>query len=345
LGVPLINFSNTPRKIFSARKKIQVAFGIFALIGATTLGTTLAANISLNGGSNVEFGQGVAQTVACDDQITISPRANFDNSEEVSSHVFSSISLSAIDSTSDHCDGKDFIIKAYSNSGILDIFQSGGDSYSSVRVYDDGGDFFIVSDDLLDLEITSGENNSSDITNTSFTVNFSSPLASAEDVQRVTVESVDHVDTGLISYGGHLYQLVQNAVTWNAAYLDITDPVDGHCKYILNGRCGYFATITSNAERIAVLSNVGEGALWLGGSDIQDEGVWKWIDGPEYNVSISSLYENWSGGEPNNSGNEDALQTLPGAGGQWNDLSVNIQTLPYLIEYSSDFTARTNYLP
>ena len=343
----MIDFSKTIQKKTSSFKKIQFAVGTFALIGATTLGTTLAASINLNGG-DVEFGQGVVTATACDDDVTVTPFSTFINATGGGEHRLSSIQISAINSSSNRCDGKDFIIKAYSNSGILNIFESAGDSYSSVRVYDDAGSFFVVSEDMLDLEITNGVDNSSNISNTSFTVTFSSPLALAEDVQRITVES-ENGEAGLISYGGNLYQLVENPVTWNAAYLDITTPVDGQCKYRRNGRCGYFATITSDAERLAVISSVGDGGLWLGGSDIQSEGTWEWIDGPEFGVAISS-YQNWSEGEPNNSNNEDALQTYPGVEGRWNDLPVDDGYgpewfLPYLIEYSSNFTARTNRLP
>ena len=342
----MIDFSSTTQKKTSPFKKIQFAVGTFALIGATTLGTTLAASINLNGGGGrTEFGQGVATATACDDDITVTPFSTLINAPGGGEHRLSSIQISAINSSSNRCDGKDFIIKAYSNSGILNVFRSGEVSYSSVRVYDDAGSFFAVSEGVLDLEVTSGANNSSNITNTSFTVTFSSPLAPAENVKRITVESVNHVDTGVISYNGRWYQLVEPAASWQAAYLDITTPVDGKCKYIRYGRCGYFATITSDAERLAVISSVGTGALWLGGSDIQSEGAWKWIDGPEWGVAISS-YQNWSGGEPNDSGNnEDALQTYPGAQGGWNDLPVTGGPLPYLIEYSSNFTARTNRLP
>ena len=55
----------TPRK---ARLKINLA--IF-LIVTTALSTTLAANISLNGGQRKEFGQGIFQIKACDQWVGI----------------------------------------------------------------------------------------------------------------------------------------------------------------------------------------------------------------------------------------------------------------------------------
>ena len=343
--MPLIDFSpSQPRKRL-APKRLKAALGVAALLGASALGSTLASNISLNDGGNVEFGQGVARTVACDDSIVVTPMSTFINLENTTSHTFSGVQLSSIDSTSDHCDGKDFIIKAYSNSSQQDIFSNGGSFYDTLRVYDDGGSFSVVSDGSDVEEISDGDNNLGDLTQTSFTVTFISPIASAEDIEKITVESVDHVETGLITYGTHTYQLITNPLNWINAYSDIVTPISGNCKYRLNGQCGYFASITSDEERLAVIANVGDNALWLGGSDIESEGNWKWIDGPEFGSAFSAGYQNWSINEPNNQGDEDALQTIGGLAGRWNDLQWGNWSLPYLIEYSPDFTSRTNYLP
>lgn len=343
--MPLIDFSSLQPSGGNGPKRWKAALGVTVLLGVSVLGTTLASNISLNSGGNVEFGQGVAMTAACDDSIVVTPISTFINSENATSHTFSGVQLSTIDSTSEHCDGKDFIIKAYSNSSQQTIFSSGGTSYDTLRVYDNGGTFYVISDGSDYEEMSSNNDNSGDLSNTSFTVTFNTPIAAAEDIDKITVESVDHIETGLITYGNHSYQLIENAVSWIEAYQDITTPVGGQCKYRLNGKCGYFATITTDAERQAVIANVGDGELWLGGSDIEEEGSWKWIDGPEYGAFMSAYFQNWNDNEPNDSGsNEDALQTLSGLAGQWNDLPAFGFNLRYLIEYSPDFTSRVNYL-
>ena len=60
--------------------KYKAALGVSSVVGLFGIGSTLAANISLNGGGNVEFGQGVATTAACDeDGFTITPVTSFDN--------------------------------------------------------------------------------------------------------------------------------------------------------------------------------------------------------------------------------------------------------------------------
>ena len=77
------NNEDAPASKSPRAKKLKVAkaaVGIGTIASLTGLGSTLAANISLNGGSNVEFGQGVAQTAACDeDGFTITPVSYYDS--------------------------------------------------------------------------------------------------------------------------------------------------------------------------------------------------------------------------------------------------------------------------
>ena len=67
---------------FPSKKRLKVAksaIGIGGLAALTGLGSTFAANISLNNDAAVEFGQGVAQTAACDeDGFTITPVSYYD---------------------------------------------------------------------------------------------------------------------------------------------------------------------------------------------------------------------------------------------------------------------------
>jgi hypothetical protein len=66
-----------PAKKSKVRRNVLLAGSAVGLVG---IGSTLAANISLNGGNNVEFGQGVARTTACDeDGFTINPVTSYDS--------------------------------------------------------------------------------------------------------------------------------------------------------------------------------------------------------------------------------------------------------------------------
>lgn len=141
----------------------------------------------------------------------------------------------------------------------------------------------------------------------------------------------------------HYYEYVQDiGITWTDAKIQ----AESRTYY---GLQGYLATITSPDE--AKLSGEqAAGAGWIGGSDTETEGIWKWMTGPEKGTVFwtggitgsTTNYANWNNSEPNNLGNEDyAHITAPGVGinGSWNDLSNigelsgNYQPKGYIVEY------------
>jgi hypothetical protein len=68
----------------ASKLKYKVVVGVGGLAGLFGIGSTLAANISLNNGGAVEFGQGVAQTAACDDDgFTVTPITSYDNAHSM----------------------------------------------------------------------------------------------------------------------------------------------------------------------------------------------------------------------------------------------------------------------
>ena len=126
----LIDFEGSTSS--SSEKKRSSIRGLVAVAGfaaVPVLGSTLAANISLNSGP-IEFGQGVANATACDsDGITVTPRSSFANASSAGSFNLASISFTGIH---DNCTGDLFTINAYGNTEAvpLNIASIGATSFN-----------------------------------------------------------------------------------------------------------------------------------------------------------------------------------------------------------------------
>jgi hypothetical protein len=175
-------------------KTLRIALGAGAIAFVVAIASTLAANININSGP-VEFGQGVAQTTACDDAITLTPSSTFINLSDTSSaglFLFSGIQVSDIDSSVGKCQGKTLSIKAYGETETVAL-----DSYA-VYVGDTG---FTSGDGTI---TDSGIGTSS----SSFSLTFNSVSVSASDVYKITVESSERTNNAGIPW---------SAVTWQGS--------------------------------------------------------------------------------------------------------------------------------
>lgn len=129
---------------------------------------------------------------------------------------------------------------------------------------------------------------------------------------------------------GHAYEYIGQGLTWDAARA-------AALASTYNGQQGYLVTITSAEEQAFVYNSVTTAVAWAGGSDAAVEGTWVWIDGPEagtvfWQSGIGTLtYANWTGGEPNNLGNEDHLH-VNWSGDRWNDIP-GTNNYGYIVEY------------
>lgn len=152
---------------------------------------------------------------------------------------------------------------------------------------------------------------------------------------------------------GHYYEFVSSSgITWDQAKTD----AESRTLYGLNG---YLVTITSDSENTLITSMAG-GNGWIGASDADSEGIWKWVTGPEsgtqfwtgdtnaginstsnYGSSYNGQYSNWANSEPNNAdssrGGEDVAHFYYNGvnAGKWNDFAAtnNSAIAGYIVEY------------
>lgn len=152
---------------------LVVALGMF--------GSTFAANISINSGSSLEFGQGVLTAAACDSDITLTPTASFDNDASSPIFRFGGFSISGVGSD---CNGKTLTVRAYNNSD--DTALQIGTSSSSTAI----SSVVLAWSATPSLSSFSGTGLSlSTSTATSATVAITTPSQTAGNVYKMTIES------------------------------------------------------------------------------------------------------------------------------------------------------------
>ena len=132
-------------------------------------------------------------------------------------------------------------------------------------------------------------------------------------------------DANYLPSTGHYYKFIAAPnILWTSAKV----AAENTTYY---GLQGYLATLLS-ADETRLCGEQTTGTGWIGGSDAAQEGVWKWVTGPEagttfWNGGVNGSTPNfafWNTGEPNNLGDENyAHITAPGVGikGSWNDLA------------------------
>ena len=212
-----------------ARKNFKGVLALILLVvaGGTYLQTTLAANVNLNSGGRVEFGQGIAMVAACSgaNSLTVTPNSEFVNASGSGAHYLKTITVSGIPVG---CNGDDFQISVYDSttSTALPMFAS---TKTVASIWNNGG-FFQGGSGFLGSTVTSSSG--------SFTVSFTTPVALASNVAKITLQSLPHVagncatenicsvgDTGpgggIVFYAGAAFTETGTACNTRCNYLEL----------------------------------------------------------------------------------------------------------------------------
>jgi hypothetical protein len=228
-------FDDPVKESKGTRKNFKgvLALILSMIVGGAYVQTTLAANISLNSGSRVEFGQGVSMVAACSgaNSLTVTPNSEFVNASGSGAHYLKSITVSGIPS---ECNGEDFAISVYDSttSTALPIFAT---NKSVARVWNDAGTFKLGTGSVSGASITSNSG--------AFTVSFTSPVALASNVSRITLQSSDHAvfscaadficelgDTG--PGGGKVFYKNLTGFNCGPDHTSTGSPTGGLCNYL-----------------------------------------------------------------------------------------------------------------
>ena len=120
-----------PTKNKKKNRNLKIFLGIGALIAIPAIGSTLAANITVNAGS-VQFGQGISQAVACDSNVTITPVNQFSNASAAGSFNLDTITVSGI---ANACSGFKFSLKAFGDTSSTPLTISSGGAITNAIIF------------------------------------------------------------------------------------------------------------------------------------------------------------------------------------------------------------------
>lgn len=205
-----------------------------------------------------------------------------------------------------------------------------------------GGTFSVTSTSGLTRDF--GYNSWTNITSVNFTGTPGNIQNGLNSIKLNTTSIVDRVmnlsvviasqvaNTYYNPANGHMYKFVPGQYT-------VTQARTGALNSTFEGEPGYLVNITSATEQNFINTKVSAFNVWIGLQDATQEGVWRWMDGPEAG-QISSYYT-WCSGEPNNWGSgEDYVVTRWGGGGCWNDFGPPATTSAgsiggYIVEYGT----------
>ena len=210
--------------------------------------------------------------------------------------------------------------------------------------YSEGKWGWVTGDGLLYQNWASGEPND-DLNNEDYMMMYrnSGQWNDVGDIYRITdysysfiCEYEDQLLTDFVTplkefnYKSSHYEVYTTVTDWQTA------------EKICEAKGGHLVTIGSRAENAAVFEHIMNTSLtryWIGLSDVESEGVWKWVNGE------TSEFRNWTDGEPNNDNREENYAEIHSGSGTWNDIGgyycIHV-AVGFICEYDAAVTDQTS---
>ena len=163
------------------KKPLGLIFGVAIIAGVATLGSTLAATVTI-GSSPITFGQGVVQAVACDNSITVTPTTSFVNAEGAGSFNLKTITIANLNNSATPaadgpgCAGKSLIVKAYGNTSDTPLTLFSGNTGITAS----------INATIASTTASAGVTVST--ATGSVTLSINSPTLSASDIFKIAIE-------------------------------------------------------------------------------------------------------------------------------------------------------------
>jgi len=255
---------------------------------------------------------------------------------------------------SNHSNNPGIFIGSEINSGGGNIFLRGtGISAKGIEIAQpinsEGGNISLIgisdNDESLSIseELNAGNGEISlsaeSITSDGEDINFNGSVLVYGDVS-IDSAGGDITFNGTVDQGVHFYELVREEnreqLSWDEARVAAENRT-------FQGQPGYLATITSEVEnqRIGELGIPADSGAWIGASDAEVEGTWKWVTGPEagnvfWQDGNPIGFTNWGASEPNGGGKENYAEFVQ-LDNSWNDLANDSQKpVGYIVEYNNE---------
>ncbi len=168
----------------------------------------------------------------------------------------------------------------------------------------------------------------------------------------------------LTSFEGHTYEKIEVPMTWSEAS-NFAQEKSGRLVRINSFQENIFIRSFMSKTATSAKDGGGSNYFWLGGSDLNLEGTWKWSDGERIEPAMITAYNLWANGpgfstvygEPDNyTDNQNCLamglefwpkgtnlSNYLGRPGEWNDLSC-ANKLAFVIEYDTSANFENNVL-